>query len=311
MKKILTLLFFAFVSITLTWAQDEFRVMSYNIRLSSGNDGSNSWKYRKEATARMLKEERPALLGTQEMLPDQVKYLDKNLSGYGRCGVGRDNGKKKGEMMAVYYDRSLFSLVDWGTFWLSETPDKVSKGWDAACKRTCTWVVLDIKSQKGKKDTKVSRVLFLNTHLDHRGTRARQEGVRLIAERIEALTARYCKEGQQMPVLLTADFNVTSNHPMFDVLKTKLSEARYVAPVSDRNFTFNNWGKVQQQLEANGYNLTDLQLDENGNTNNDAVIDHIFCRDVTPLVFRVHRGDYGVPFISDHYPVSLDFKVNY
>lgn len=301
MKRILSLILFLALSIPTLWAQSFIKVMSYNVRQSYGNDGRNSWPFRQEASERMLQTERPALLGLQETCPEQVIFFDSIMVGYGRLGVGRDDGVLGGEMLSIYYDKALFDLVDWGTFWLSETPDEVSRGWDGACKRTCTWAVLSLK-RTGK------RVLFLNTHLDHIGAVARREGVRLIAERIATLTAKYGQSGN-MPTFLTADFNTSSANPIFDVLKEQMREARATAPQSDTGYTFNEWGKVKAQLEANGQDPHKIKLGATGNSDNEPVIDHIFYRGVKPLAFRVLRGDYGVPYISDHYPVALEAQL--
>lgn len=301
MKRLLSLLL-CLASLGAVWGQDYLKVMSYNVRQSLGQDGPNSWCYRKEASARMLQLERPALLGLQETCPDQVAFFDSVMVGYGRLGVGRDDGKAEGEMMSIYYDKAIFDLVDWGTFWLSETPDCVSQGWDGACKRTCTWSAL---THKGSGQ----RVLFLNTHLDHIGQVARREGVRLIAEKINWLTERYAlygHEGEPVVTFLTADFNTSSVNPIFDVLKQQMQEARSTAPQADTGYTFNEWGKVKAQLEANGQDPHSIRLGATGNSDNEPVIDHIFYRVARPLVFRVLRDDYGVPFISDHYPVVLE-----
>lgn len=302
MKRILSLILLLAIGLTTGWAQSYLKVMSFNVRQSFGHDGRNSWAFRKDAAAYMLQTERPALLGLQETCPEQVVFFDSIMVGYGRLGVGRDDGKLDGEMMSIYYDRAYFDLVDWGTFWLSATPDTVSQGWDGACKRTCTWSVLTLRSTG-------QRVLFLNTHLDHIGQVARREGVRLIADRIKALTTKYGREGDIMPTFLTADFNTSSANPIFDILKEQMYEARATAPQSDTGFTFNEWGKVKRQLEANGQDPHKIKLGATGNSDNEPVIDHIFYRNATPLAFRVLRGDYGVPYISDHYPVALEVRL--
>ena len=113
--------------------EGEAKIISYNIRLGVADDGANSWEHRREATLRMLEREAPTVFGIQEGYLFQVKYIEENLPQYGRVGVGRDDGAEKGEFMAVYYLRDRFELLDSGTFWLSETPDKVSRGWDGAC----------------------------------------------------------------------------------------------------------------------------------------------------------------------------------
>ena len=184
MKRVLFLLVLALALTTGNLlAQSYLKVMSYNVRLSVANDSLNAWSLRRGASERMLQLERPALLGLQEACPDQVEYFDTVLSQYHRLGVGREDGKAEGEMMAIYFDTTIFDLEDWGSFWLSETPDEPSLGWDAACKRTCTWAVLLLR-QSGK------RLLFLDTHLDHMGVVAREQEVRQIADSIQSLVVR-------------------------------------------------------------------------------------------------------------------------
>lgn len=303
MSRLLSLLILCLVGTLGASAQEYLKVMSFNVRQSLGHDRQNSWAFRRDAATRMLQLERPALLGLQETCPDQVRDFDAIMAGYGRLGVGRDDGIAAGEMMSIYYDRAIFDLEDWGTFWLSATPDTVSQGWDGACKRTCTWAALTHR-QSGR------RVLFLNTHLDHIGPVARREGVSLIAHRIDSLSARYTVEGQGAPVVfLTADFNTSSVSPIFDVLKTSLYEARSTAHRSDTGYTFNEWGRVAAQLEANGQDPHRIRLGATGNSDNEPVIDHIFYRGVIAHNFRVLRDDYGVPFISDHYPVALEAQM--
>lgn len=284
-------------------AQSYLKVMSFNVRQSLGHDRQHSWAFRRDAATRMLQLERPALVGLQETCPDQVRDFDAIMTGYGRLGVGRDDGKLAGEMMSIYYDHAIFDLQDWGTFWLSATPDTVSQGWDGACKRTCTWAALKHR-QSGRS------VLFLNTHLDHVGKVARREGVQLIAHRIDSLSVRYADAEQGAPVVfLTADFNTSSVSPIFDVLKISLYEARSTAHRADTGYTFNEYGRVAAQLEANGCDPHNIKLGATGNSDNEPVIDHIFYRGVVPHTFRVLRDDYGTPFISDHYPVVLEAQL--
>ena len=150
--------------------EGEAKIISYNIRLGVADDGANSWEHRREATLRMLEREAPTVFGIQEGYLFQVKYIEENLPQYGRVGVGRDDGKEGGEIMAVFYLRDRYDLLDHGDLWLSETPDRVSRGWDGACNRTMTWVHLREKAT-GKE------FYYFNTHLDHKGVVARREGV--------------------------------------------------------------------------------------------------------------------------------------
>lgn len=274
MKKILTLIVCAAALVSCGSAQQPtpIKVISYNIRMSAAPDadGDNRWENRKQASVNMINDQQPTLLGLQEACPDQVAFLDSNLPEYKRIGVGREDGKAEGEMMAIYYRHGELEVLKSGTFWLSETPDKVSMGWDAACKRTCTWALF-----RSKADGR--NIAYMNTHLDHMGATARRESIKLIVAKIAELF------DADTPLFLTADFNSPDDDPIFDPLKKVMTEARSAAPQTDNRPTFNDWGR-----------------------SNDAVIDHIFLRGTTPLTFKVLCDEnYGAPYISDHYPVVL------
>jgi len=283
MKRIALLTVFVAMWI-ICYGQGTIRVMSYNIRYSNAYDGEYAWDNRRDATVRMIGEERPMVVGMQELCADQEAFLDSALSGYRHIGVGRDDGRRGGEMMAVFYDTSLVEVAQWGTFWLSESPDVPSKGWDAACTRTCTWAVM---KEKGG-----GLFLFYNTHLDHVGKQAREMEVRLIADSIKAMSVRMGIDR----VFLTGDFNTSTASGIFKPLKEVMGEARASSPVTDRGYTYNGFGKVDPQQE-------DHVLDGNGNSDNAVAIDHIFYMGVQPLEFRVLRGDYGAKYMSDHFPV--------
>ena len=252
----------------------EIKVMSYNIRLSSGTIKADSiyhWEHRKQASLNLMHEENPTVFGLQEACPDQMDYMVENLPEYGYIGVGRDDGKRKGEFMSIFYKKEEVEFIDGGTFWLSETPDQVSKGWDAACFRTCTWAILK-KKDTGKK------FVYMNTHLDHMGKVAREESIKLIVERAEKLT------GGKLPVFITADFNSPTTNDIFKPMQEAMLDARVEAPVTDDRGTLNCWGTTPPGV----------------------VIDHVFYRGAEAQKFEVLRDkDYGAPYVSDHYPVML------
>lgn len=181
---------------TLGQTRADVRVMSFNIRYGTANDGENHWDKRKEFLLATIKAFNPDLLGTQETLGFQRDYLAQHLAGYDVLGVGRDDGKEKGEMTALYFKRDRFEKLDGGHFWLSETPDVPgSKSWDAALTRMVTWVKLRDRRQRNAKP-----IMFFNTHFDHRGDQARTESAKLLRQRIaEAL--KTCR------VIVTGDFN--------------------------------------------------------------------------------------------------------
>jgi endonuclease/exonuclease/phosphatase family metal-dependent hydrolase len=276
MKKLfytLAIAAFALMSIACN-RTSEIKVMSYNIRLSSGTIKADSiyhWEHRKQASLNLMHEENPTVFGLQEACPDQMDYMVENLPEYGHIGVGRDDGKRKGEFMSIFYKKEEVEFIDGGTFWLSETPDQVSKGWDAACFRTCTWAILK-KKDTGKK------FVYMNTHLDHMGKVAREESIKLIVERAEKLT------GGKLPVFITADFNSPTSNAIFKPMQEAMLDARVEAPVTDDRGTLNCWGTTPPGV----------------------VIDHVFYRGAEAQKFEVLRDkDYGAPYVSDHYPVML------
>ena len=258
-----------------------YKIISFNVRYSSAPeiDGDNRWELRCDASVKMVAEQKPLAIGLQEACPDQIDFLDLNLTGYEHIGVGRDDGKRAGEMMAIYYDTTRLTLLDSGTFWLSETPEKVSIGWDAACNRTCTWGHFKV-NETGFE------FLYFNTHLDHVGSQARRNSVKLIVAKMAELNPN------NVPVFLSGDFNSTTDDTIFEPLKASLKDARVVSAISDKIITYNGFGKVT----------------DSPNTRKEWVIDHIFFSGVNPMAFRVLNGNYGVPFISDHYPILFTFR---
>lgn len=176
-------------------AEKELRIMSYNIRYNNPGDGERAWDRRKEEVANLIKFYQPDVIGLQEALLGQITFLEDQLTDYARIGVGREDGKQAGEYSPLLYRKSKFALLDHGTFWLSETPDRPSVGWDAAFARIVTWGKFCRKEQG---DT----AFFLNTHFDHRGEQARRESARLIRQWVANHAANY-------PVMVTGDFNAS------------------------------------------------------------------------------------------------------
>ena len=185
-------------------ASTEVRVMSYNIRYGTANDGDNHWEKRKDFLIETIKAFDPDLLGTQETLGFQRDLLAEKLSSYEALGVGRDDGKEKGEMTALYFKRSRFEKLDGGHFWLSETPDVPgSKSWDTSLTRMVSWVKL-----RDKLQPKAKPIMFFNTHFDHRGEQARVESAKLIRRKVEE-AAKSCR------VIVTGDFNAGEDNPAY------------------------------------------------------------------------------------------------
>ena len=159
------------------------KVMSFNIRLNVDSDKENSWTNRKQDVADLLTYYHPDYFGVQEALPDQMKDIKNGLKNYDYVGVGRDDGKEKGEFSAIFYDTDRLQVLKSDTFWLSETPEKPSKGWDAALNRICTYAVF--RDKKSKKE-----FMALNLHFDHIGNIARVKSSELILKKIKEINPK-------------------------------------------------------------------------------------------------------------------------
>lgn len=248
-------------------------VMSYNIRYGSAEDGPNSWDIRKPATVSMIKDQAPDVMGVQEAFSFQIEYITENCPDYGFVGISRLD-PKDAETPAIFYDRTSVELLDWGNFWLSETPDRVSFGWDAACERNATWALM--RHRKSGRE-----FYFVNTHLDHVGKTARAEGLKTVLTKIGEMN------GKGLPVVLTGDFNTSADDPSLDVLDGKMHDARYSASGStDALNTYNGWG------------------------NSSTAIDYIFFDGFRKcMAYKTIQNEYdGVEFISDHYPIRAELK---
>jgi len=259
----------------------ELKVISYNIRLGSADDGTNSWTYRAMASVEMINDQKPDIFGLQEAMDEgcrgpmgQTKTLVEYCPGYKCVGIGREDGKEKGEKMAIFWNKKTVKMIKWGTFWLSETPDEPSMGWDAACFRTATWALMKDK-RSGKK------FYYVNTHLDHVGWEARKKGLALIVERIASINPK------GYPMVLTGDFNMTIDRPEFDDLKKIMTNARESAYKTDHVKTFHNWGKVKGD-------------------DKDYIIDYIWYSGFSscPEYETITEEYSGRKFVSDHYPIK-------
>jgi endonuclease/exonuclease/phosphatase family metal-dependent hydrolase len=212
MKYILTFL----TIITLSIGSDQtVKMMTYNIRLNLDSDGANSWTNRKDFFNSQIQFYEPDIFGVQEATPSQVIDIQTALSQYSNIGVGRD-GFGKGESSNIFYKKDRFKIEQESTFWLSETPDVISKGWDAAFNRVCTYALFnDLKTKK--------TFWVFNTHLDHIGEQARTEGIALILSKIKALNTK------KYPVIFMGDFNSEPTENRIIELKKVMNDSKDVS----------------------------------------------------------------------------------
>jgi endonuclease/exonuclease/phosphatase family metal-dependent hydrolase len=261
--------------------EDEIKVMSFNIRTDSSSDGTNGWSYRKSACVEMIKDQKPAIIGFQEaQFTLQWSYMKEQLKDdYVGFGVSRTTGKESGsgECMGIMYDKNVVEKLDGGTFWLSETPNEPSKGWDSAYTRSSTWGLFKHKPT-GKT------FFYINTHLDNEGNTARIEGMKLIAKRFEPYK-------DKCPIFLTGDMNVDLSDKAMQAIRDFMWNTRLYAPIE----------------------LTDFKGTYNGfsTKTSNKIIDHIYCSKGMKVVeYHTITEKYGsAKFVSDHYPIYSIIKM--
>ncbi len=203
--------------------------MTYNIRLDVSSDGLNAWPNRKDFLSSQIQFYEPDILGIQEAMPHQVIDLEQLLTQYSQVGIGRE-GLGKGESSNIFYKKEKLRVIETNTFWLSDTPNEISRGWDAACNRVCTFALFqEISSNK--------KWFVFNTHLDHMGEQARAKGIDLIFEKI----VQYNKHNY--PLILMGDFNLEPQDKRILDIKKKMNDASEIATIKPFGplGTFNNF----------------------------------------------------------------------
>jgi endonuclease/exonuclease/phosphatase family metal-dependent hydrolase len=261
------------------------KVGTYNVRYDNNGDieARNTWPQRFPVIASLIRFHDFDVLGTQEAFQHQMLDLRKSLPEYDCTSHGRDDGELAGEHLAIFYKKDRYESVETGFFWLSDTPDKPGKGWDASLPRICNWAKLRAKSD-GKT------FCFFNVHLDHRGAVSRQESIRLILRKIEETAGND-------PVYLVGDFNTDQHSEAYQLITgSKLTDTAKTAEVS---YLLNG--------SAN-------KFDPNGKT--ESRIDHIFVSAGTRVRrFGVLTDSYRIPKIvqdpdqaSGNFPADVKFQ---
>jgi len=277
MKRLIYLL--AAVAFTACGSATSLSVMTFNMRYDNPEDGQNNWRFRRERIAGVIKAQEVDVLGTQELLSNQFNDLSGLLTGYQGVGVGRLDGAESGEYCAVFFRKDRFTLLDSGTFWLSETPEVVgSLGWDGACERIATWVVL--------RDRDGRELFFIDTPLDHVGQVARDEGVSLLMKRIETLSGG-------RPVILTGDFNSEPGSSVVAHVQKDgvLRDAKAIAAQrSGTDWSFSDFGQIPEAERP--------------------LLDYIFVSgDIEAVRYEVLPDIFDGGYVSDHAPVMAVVKI--
>jgi endonuclease/exonuclease/phosphatase family metal-dependent hydrolase len=253
------------------------KIMTYNIRYDNPNDSINKWDNRKQDVAHLITYYKPEVLGIQEGLVHQLNDLDDKLPEYSRIGVGRDDGSEKGEFTAIYFNHNELSLIKESTFWLSQTPDAISVGWDASMERICTYGLFENKSTKEK-------ILVFNTHYDHIGEIARVKSSELILKKIEEINK------DDYPVILMGDFNAEPDSKPVKILTEAFKD-------------------VAETVSNGIYGPTGTFTGFEENTIATRRIDYIFVKNLDVFTCR-HIDDKRMDnnYISDHLPVLIEVE---
>ncbi len=263
----------------------KFKVMSFNLRYKNQFDGENGWYYRRDKVIKMITDNDPLIVGTQEGLFPVITELDQLLDDYNYVGEGRLGGTK-GEYSAIFYKKDQLEIVASDQFWLSETPTEVgSKSWGSSLPRICTWTHFRSIANPKKE------FICFNTHLDHMSQEAREQGILLIWKNmLEALSQK------SLPLILTGDFNSETDNEVVEFLRGKTTIDGVCPDIRD------------------AYTVLDGEI---GTTFHDFTgkiegepIDYIFVTpDITVLNVKVDRRKIDGIYPSDHYPVISELVI--
>lgn len=260
--------------------KNHLNIITFNIRYENKGDGVNSWANRNGYLCEFLRKQQADIVCLQEVLHHQLHDVVASLSEYSYCGVGRNDGKTKGEYAPVFYKKSIFEEIEHGTFWLSDHPDLVgSIGWDAKQPRIVTWVILRIKKSGDS-------IVVFNTHLDDIGKKARVESVKLIMEKIS-----HCS----LPVILTGDFNESPRSKAYQII-TDNQNGMMDTDVNNNKrrgvfYTFHNFGKIPLKRRIK--------------------IDYVFVKGikkVKKVIIPQETSVRGI-YLSDHNPIIADLII--
>lgn len=253
--------------------------MTYNIRLDVAVDGENDWNRRREFFTSQIRFYEPDIWGVQESTPNQMNDLNKLLPEYSHIGIGRD-GVGQGEASAIFFKQDRFKVSNEETFWLSGTPDKVSKGWDASYIRICTYGLF--------KDLKTKKTFWVfNTHLDNNGVVARARGVEMILEKINEVNKK------KNPVIFMGDFNAEPNSELLVNLRKSMTDSREAS---------------EQKPFGPAGSFNGFQYNEPATH----LIDYIFVDNSRRLrikKYAILSESVNSRFPSDHFPVLIEIEI--
>ncbi len=255
---------------------DEIKVMSYNIRCHAVDDfGHKNWFYRADLVVDTIEKAQPGIIGFQEVNSWQYDYLCETMPNYDSIITYRDNIPVYSEGCPVFYRTDLYTLVNKGSFWLSETPDVMSKDWGAACYRICSYVIL-------KDNVTEKEFVVFNTHLDHISDEARINGINVVLDKI--------KDFGSIPAILMGDLNAEEDSETYKSATEFFYDSKYQTENTMTSCTYQDWG---EQLDRNCIDYIMISKD------------HFNVQS-----YSVITDTYNGVYTSDHFPLTatLSFK---
>lgn len=249
---------------------EEITVMSCNVRCLSPLDlGKRSWFYRADLLVSDIDREDPGIIGFQEVTKWQYRYLVDAMEQYDSVITYRDDSAIA-EGCPIFYNTQQFALVDKGSFWLSETPEVMSKDWGAAHYRICSYVILTHK---------VSNKAFVvfNTHLDHVSDEARIKGIKVVLDKIAQFGG--------LPSVIMGDLNAEAGSQTYSSVTQHFLDAKLVAATAEGDATYQAWGE-----EGKGKRIDYFMISPSG-----------FRVHEYHVVDIIHDGVYA----SDHSPIVM------
>lgn len=276
--KLIFFLLTFYLAVSTSYAQTKF--MSFNIRYNSANDGEDLWDLRKDDLVKMLNYYQPDFVGMQEVTPRQLDFIAQHLETYNFIGYGRDGIGTDSEAIPIFYNKAKFELISNETFWLSETPSKISKGWDAALNRIALYGVF--------KNTSTNQIVhIINTHFDHRGEQARRESASLLINFVNK------KQLENENVVLMGDLNCQPNEEPYRLLLEEF----------DDSFKLLNGSPVYGPVTTwNGFDLINTDTRR---------IDYILTKNIEVSNYRcVDDRRMNNRHLSDHFAVLINCKLD-
>jgi endonuclease/exonuclease/phosphatase family metal-dependent hydrolase len=250
-------------------------MVSANVRcLNAADLGKKSWFYRAGLLMEDIASQTPGIIGFQEVTSRQYRYLAKALKDYDSVIAYRDDSSHS-ESCPIFYNTKLYALLDHGSFWLSNTPEVMSKDWGAALYRICSFVILQERSS-GKE------FVVLNTHLDHISDEARIKGIGVVLDKIAQFGG--------LPAVIMGDFNAVEGSETYKSVTQDFLDARYEAAETRDSYTYQNWGNLESAKR-----LDYFMISKEG---------------ITALRYDVIPAQHDGVYASDHCPIVLELKLN-